>query len=135
MRLVDTSAWIEWLSGSPTGEAVAQHIPEQADWLTATMVQLELAKWLVRELGEDRADPVIAFSQRCVVAPLDTETALLAAELCPQHHLATADAVVYATAVRHDAALLTCDAHFKDLPGVIYVQKISASPHTEKKTP
>jgi hypothetical protein len=27
MRLVDTSAWIEWLIGSPTGEAVTTHLP------------------------------------------------------------------------------------------------------------
>jgi uncharacterized protein len=30
MILVDTSAWIEWLTGSPTGEALAEHLPEQA---------------------------------------------------------------------------------------------------------
>lgn len=33
MRLVDTSAWIEWLIGSPTGALVAKHLPEQSDWL------------------------------------------------------------------------------------------------------
>jgi hypothetical protein len=29
--------------------------------LVPTMVQLELAKWLTREMGEDAADRVIAF--------------------------------------------------------------------------
>ena len=53
MRLVDTSAWIEWLIGSPTGERVAAHLPEQSEWLVPTMVQLELSKWLTREVGED----------------------------------------------------------------------------------
>nr|WP_205937963.1 type II toxin-antitoxin system VapC family toxin [Rhizobium leguminosarum] len=28
-----------------------------------------------------------------------------------------------ATAVRHDADILTCDAHFKDLERVIYIDK------------
>ena len=123
MRVVDTSAWIEWLIGSPTGDMLAEHLPEQADWLVPTMVQLELAKWLTREVGEDRADQMIAYTQKCVVAPLDTRTALRAAELCRQHKLATADAVVYATAAENGAELLTCDAHFEGLPNVIYVRK------------
>ncbi|MET3581750.1 uncharacterized protein with PIN domain [Mesorhizobium robiniae] len=67
MVLVDTSAWIEWLIGSPTGEQVAEHLPERADWLIPTMVQLELAKWLTREAGEDKADQTIAFTQVCTV--------------------------------------------------------------------
>jgi len=123
MRLVDTSAWIEWLVGSSTGERVAAALPDQIDWLTPTIVQLELAKWLTREAGEDRADQVIAFSQLCVIAPLDTEIALAAAEACRTHRLATADAVVYATARQFGAELLTCDAHFDGLPGVILVPK------------
>ena len=43
MILVDTSAWVEWLIASPTGDKLADHLPEQADWLVPTMVQLELA--------------------------------------------------------------------------------------------
>ena len=82
MVLVDTSAWIEWLIGSPTGDKLASHLPGQSDWLVPTMVQLELAKWLTRELGEDKADQVIAFTQVCQVIPLDTEIALAAAEAC-----------------------------------------------------
>ena len=126
MRLVDTSAWIEWLVGSPTGERVAPMLPEQVDWLTPTMVQLELAKWLAREAGEDRMDQIIAFSQLCNISLLDTEIALSAAEICQRHRLATADAIVYATALKHGADLLTCDAHFDGLPGVVYVPKASA---------
>lgn len=122
--LVDTSAWIEWLIGSPTGDKLAEQLPEQANWLVPTMVQLELTKWLVREVGEDKADQVIAFTQVCQVVPLDTEIALAAAEACRAHRLATADAIVFATARARGAKLLTCDTHFKDLPGVTLVEKI-----------
>ncbi|WP_444453249.1 type II toxin-antitoxin system VapC family toxin [Rhodobacter capsulatus] len=124
MVLVDTSAWIEWLIGSATGDKVAEHLPEQQDWLVPTIVQLELAKWLTREVGEDKADQVIAFTQVCQLAPLDTETALAAAEACRAHKLTTADAIVFATARAAGARLLTCDAHFKDLPGVTLIEKI-----------
>jgi predicted nucleic acid-binding protein len=123
MVLVDTSAWIEWLTGSPTGEAIPERLPKQADWLVPTMVQLELAKWLTREVGEDKADQVIAFTQVCQVAPLDTEIALAAADACRTHKLATADAIIFATARARGATLLTCDAHFEGLPGVDFVPK------------
>ncbi|WP_287468514.1 hypothetical protein [Hydrogenophaga sp.] len=37
--------------------------------------------------------------------------------------LATADAIVYASAVQRGAELLTCDAHFEGLPHVICFNK------------
>ena len=126
MVLVDTSAWIEWLIASPTADRLAEHMPEQAEWLVPTMVQLELAKWLTREMGEDKADQVIAFTQVCQVIPLDTEIALAAAEACRAHKLATADAVIFASARVRGATLLTCDAHFEGLPGVTLIGKASA---------
>lgn len=123
MVLVDTSAWIEWLIGSSTADRLAAHLPQQSDWLVPTMVQLELAKWLTRELGEDKADQVIAFTQVCQVVPLDTEIALAAAEVCRAQKLATADAIIFATARSRGATLLTCDAHFEGLPGVTFIPK------------
>ena len=125
MTLVDTSAWIEWLIGSYTGEEVAVRLPENPDWLVPTIVQLELAKWLTREIGEDKADQVIAFTQVCHVVPLDTEVALVAVEACREYKLATADAVILATARRYRAELLTCDRHFEGLPGVTFVPNLS----------
>jgi len=86
-------------------------------------VQLELSKWLNPELGEDEADRVIAYTQKCLVVPPDTSIALLAADLHREYRLATADAIVYATARRQRAELLTCDAHFKGLPDVAFYSK------------
>jgi predicted nucleic acid-binding protein len=126
MILVDTSAWIEWLIDSPTGERLDAHLPAQSDWLVPTMVQLELAKWLTREVGEDKADQVIAFTQLCHVVPLDTEIALAAAEACREYRLATADAVMFATARSQGATILTCDGHFEGLPGVKLIPKAAA---------
>jgi len=123
MRLVDTSAWIEWLTGSSVGKALASEIPEPPRWLVPTVVQYELAKWLAREAGDDKADRVVAFTRTCVVAELDTRIALSAAELAAAHRLAMADAIVYATARARGADVLTCDGHFSGLPGVRYVAK------------
>ena len=116
MRLIDTSAWVEWLSGSPTARKLATKIPARTEWLVPTIVQLELAKWLTREVGEDQADRTLAFTQTCVVADLTTRIALGAAAICIQHRLATADAI--------DAELVTCDKHFAGLVGVTYIAKL-----------
>ena len=98
VRVVDTSAWIEWLTGSAVGRKLGKRFPDKTQCTVPTFVQLELSKWLVRELGEEQADKVIAYTQKCVVVPLDTAIALLAEDLHREHKLATADAIVYATA-------------------------------------
>jgi predicted nucleic acid-binding protein len=121
MRVVDTSAWIEWLIGSDVGVAVAIDLPELDQWLVPTIVQFELAKWVAREGGEKRSDQVIGYTETCVVVELDTSTALVAADLSVRHKLAMVDSIIYATALAHSAELLTCDRHFEGLPGVRFV--------------
>lgn len=121
--VIDTSAWIDWLVDGPARPALEKHWPARDAVLVPTLVQLELAKWLTRERGEDMADQVIAYTMTCDVVPLETAVALQAAELCGVHKLATADAIVYATALQRGARLLTCDAHFEGLQDVILVRK------------
>ena len=102
---------------------MAAEFPAPQACVVPAIVQLELSTWLLREADEDRADSVIAHTQTCVVVPLDTPIAWLAAELHRRHQLATADAIVYATAQAQGADLLTCDAHFEGLPGIAYFRK------------
>ena len=125
LRVVDTSAWIEWLTQSALGKKIGKQFPDRSRWIVPTIVQLELSKWLMREVGEERTDQVIAFTQKCAVVSLDTAIALLAADLHREHKLATADAIVYATAQQQRAELLTCDGHFAGLPGVVFFPKIA----------
>lgn len=126
MMVIDTSAWIEVLADGPQRPTLLKLFPIPNELIVPTIVQLELSKWLKRERGEDKADEIIAFTQTCVVEPLDTKIAILAAELCVTQKLATADAIIYATALQHRTRLLTCDAHFEGLAGVEYIKK---SPH------
>jgi len=123
LYVVDTSAWIEWLTDSPHGKKLSGKFPTKEFCIVPTIVQLELSKWLTRELGEERSDSVIAYTQKCIVVPLDTDTALRAAECHRKYKLATADAIVYATAQHHRAQLMTFDAHFAKLPAVTYLAK------------
>jgi predicted nucleic acid-binding protein len=123
MRVVDTSAWLEWLSDSALGRKVGLELPSTEAWIVPTIVQYELARCLTREVSEDAADDTIAFSTECVVTSLSTRLAVQAAEIAKDHRLAMADAIIYATAVAMGADLLTCDAHFAKLSRVVYVAK------------
>lgn len=123
MAVIDTSAWIEFLLDTPLGRDMAGHFEDRAQCIVPTIVQLELMKWLTREMSEDVADRVIAYTQTCDISPLDTRVALRAADLCREHKLATADAVIYATALDRRVELVTCDQHFEGLDGVVYHPK------------
>ena len=123
MRVVDTSAWLEWLSDSALGRKVGLELPSTEGWIVPTIVQYELARCLTREVSEGAADDTIAFSTECVVTSLSTRLAVQAAEIAKDHALAMADAIIYATAVAMGADLLTCDADFAKLPRVVYVAK------------
>jgi len=105
--------------GGVVGIRVRQHIAgRDVYWILAAVVP--------REVGKDKADQRIAFTQVCQVVPLDTEIALAAAEACCLHKLAMADATIFATAQAQGATLLTCDKHFEGLPGVTLIEKIKA---------
>ncbi|MGG6893797.1 type II toxin-antitoxin system VapC family toxin [Rhizobium sp. BR 315] len=123
MRVVDSSAWIEWILDSTVGRQLCDQIPEPESCIVPTIVQLELSKWLLREQGEDALNNFIAYTTLCDVISLDTTIARRAAEISVQHKLATADAIIYATALQYKADVLTCDAHFNGLESVIYHPK------------
>jgi predicted nucleic acid-binding protein len=123
MRVIDSSAWIEWLAGSPVGRRVQAELPALEAWVVPTIVQFELMRWLTRERSVELAAETVAFTTQLVVAPLDTQLATKAADFASRHSLAMADAIIFATAVEYGADLLTCDAHFKNLPGVVYLPK------------
>jgi predicted nucleic acid-binding protein len=123
MRVVDTSAWIEWQSGSALGQKLSVEMPPDREWLVPTVVQFELTRWALRELPRERLEAVIGFSNTLIVQSLNSGLATVAAEYAAQHSLSMADAIIYATAMKFGADLLTCDAHFANLPGVVYFPK------------
>ncbi|CDZ33865.1 type II toxin-antitoxin system VapC family toxin [Neorhizobium galegae] len=126
MRVVDSSAWIEWLIDSPLAVRLAGAIPEKQELIVPTIVQMEMCKWLMREKGEEAAERFISYTTECLVVELGTEIAWDAAEVSRSFKLSTADAIIYATARFLDADLLTCDRHFENLPHVVYIPKPGA---------
>ena len=123
MVVLDTSAWIEMLLGSRVGILFSERIAQSSEIIVPTIVQLELARWALREDSEAKSQELVAYSSGYTVVMLDTAIASFAAGLSRNYKLHTTDAIIYATAQMHDAALLTCDAHFNGLPGVEYFVK------------
>lgn len=124
MRVVDTSAWIEGFIVGKQDATIRHELPSRDRCIVPTIVQFELAKWTARNLDEENAAAVIAYTTQCIVIDLNTQIALNAADLSRQHKLAMADAIVYATTLHVGADLVTCDAHFKGLDGVVYLSKL-----------
>jgi len=122
LTLVDSSGWIEHLTDGPLADAYAEYV-SAPDLLVPSIVLYEVYKLLCREISEQVALEAAARLKSARLVPLDDQLALEAADLSLEHGLATADAVVYATARHHDALLVTSDADFADLPGVQYLER------------
>jgi predicted nucleic acid-binding protein len=123
LRVVDTSAWIEWLSRTELGKRLHADFPVPDCCLVPALVQYELAAWAHRELGQSERERVIAFTENCRFAQLTRETTLAAAALRLDRRLPTADRLIYATARKLGVDVLTCDAHFEGLPHVVFHRK------------
>ncbi len=60
--------------------------------------------------------------RRATIAPVDESLALEAADVALTRGLAMADSLVYATARRYGAKLVTADADFEGLPDAIVIR-------------
>lgn len=82
----------------------------------------EVYKAIRRDLSEERALEAVSALRRATIVPVDESLALEAADAALAHGLAMADAIVYTTARRRSATLVTGDADFEDLPGVLLIR-------------
>jgi predicted nucleic acid-binding protein len=82
----------------------------------------EVYKVIRRDLSEERAVEAVTALRRATIAPVDESLALEAADLSLAHGLAMADSLVYATARRHGAKLITADADFEGLVDAIVLR-------------
>lgn len=125
--VVDSSAWIEYFLGTPAAKPIRELLKNPANVVMPSVVVLEVVKWVRRNHGEAAAASRAVMMKQCAVADLTIELAMKAVEVGAAHRLATADSIIYATALENKAALWTFDAHFEGLPGVRYFAKVTAS--------
>ena len=123
MKVVDSSGWVEFLTDGLLADEYASHLSDPSQVLTPSVVLFEVYKWVKRERDEEEALQVAAQLEKTTIVPLTSTIALTAADACLEYSLAMADAIVYATALVNDAALVTSDADFAALDGVTYLEK------------
>jgi predicted nucleic acid-binding protein len=123
MIIVDSSGWIEFLQGTQRAHLFAPALRELAGVVVPGISVFEVHRLIASKLGSEAAAAAVCAMKKACVANLDADLAVRASSLASLHHLALADAIIYATADAHEAELWTQDAHFKDLPGVKYFPK------------
>lgn len=123
MIVVDSSGWLEFLTDGTLAGQYAARLRQPATVITPTIVLYEVYKHSKRLRGEEGAMDAVAAMQKTRIVPLNDELALIAADLSLEHKLPMADAIVLATARLHDAQVITSDADFEGVPGVVYIAK------------
>ena len=118
MNVVDSSGWIEYLSGGPNAAFFRGPIEDEGDLLVPALSLFEVYRHLVRHVGRDDALQVVAAMRQGTIVDLDNRLALAAAELSVATKLALADSVLLATARAHGADFWTQDVDFDGLEGV-----------------
>ncbi|HTO12548.1 MAG TPA: type II toxin-antitoxin system VapC family toxin [Candidatus Binatia bacterium] len=122
MILVDSSGWIEYLANRAKASRFAKYIEGRDALLVSAIEIYEVYKIIRRDISEERAVEAVSALRQATIAPIDEPLALQAADLSLAHGLAMADALVYATALRFGATLVTGDADFQGLPDAVVVR-------------
>jgi toxin FitB len=123
MNIVDSSCWLEFFAGSKIGEDVSPIIEDIDNLLVPSITIYEVFKKILVELDEDRGLFAIAHMKQGKVIDLDSDLAVLAAQIGRDNKLALADSIIYAVAQKYSAILWTQDKPFKSLPSVKYYEK------------
>jgi predicted nucleic acid-binding protein len=123
MNVVDSSAWLEYFSGTARAKHFAGAIEDIEHLLVPSMVLYEVFKKICVERNEQDALLAIAHMRQGRIVDFDENIALSAGRLSVLHKLPMADSVILATAHAHRAELWTQDSDFRNLEGVRYIKK------------
>ena len=118
--VVDTSAWVEYFSGSEKGRKVEQIISNNTFLLTSGVIILEVAVNDLKQ-GHDPALHTQAILSMARTIAFDSTLGLKTANLYvtlrkKKEKTSMSDAHIVAIAAVHHAAILTCDFDFSGLP-------------------
>ena len=123
MHIVDTSAWLEYFADSPQARHFAAAVEDTEHLLVPAVIVYEVFKKVALAFDENRALQAIGQLKQGRVVNVDEAIAIYAGKLSLEKKLPMADALIYATAVLHDATVYTQDAHFEGLAQVRYFRR------------
>jgi len=122
MNVVDSSGWLEYFANGSNADFFALAITDEPNLVVPTICMFEVFKRLSLQRGKEAALQAMGMLYRGQLVALSDEIALQAALLSLEHKLPLADSIILATARTQKATLWTQDEHFKDLPGVEYIE-------------
>lgn len=122
--VLDSSAWIEYLDGTPKGEKI-KHIIEQEEHSTSILAIAEIADRYAR-IQKPFQDILTFIQSRTTLLPLTVPITVIAAHLKrdirkKNNKFGIADAIHLATAHQHKAVLITTDADFRGCDKVMLI--------------
>lgn len=127
MRLLDTSAWVEYFRGTEKG-AVVRTILAGGIAYTSAITLAEITKWL-SENNLDSTIPLRQIKINSVIIPLEESILIesgrryvLLRRVRPK--IGLIDVIIYVSAHLHALMLVTGDSDFKGLPNVEMLQKV-----------
>ncbi len=118
MILPDSSAWVHFFVGGKQADQVSQYLLSFEKILVPTLVLHEVGRYFLKRMYEVDVLAVLAQLRRGKIIPLSTEIAWKACVQGKKWKLATADSIIYATALSEKAKVLTFDNDFRGLPNV-----------------
>ena len=123
MNVVDTSGWLEYFADGENAAFFAPAI-EDIEHLVVPVINIyEVFKKVLQNQGLAMAEIRVADLVKGEVIELSTSLAMSAALLSAELKLPMADSIILAIAKETNATLWTQDEHFRDLPGVHYIEK------------
>jgi predicted nucleic acid-binding protein len=123
MRLLDSSVWIEYFANGQYADVYEAAIRDVDHLLVWPINLCEVFRRVMQQRNEHEAYLAVAVMLDGRMLDIDGLLALEAVLLAQQYRLPLADSILLATARAHDAQLITQDAHFRDIPGVLYYPK------------
>ncbi len=113
----DSSAWIEYFSGSVEGKRVKEIIASDDVIYTPSICLAEIKGKYIKE-GKEYKDRISFIFSRSKSVNITGDIALITGNKKNEWNLHMVDALIYATSIFIGAPLLTKDNHFKNLEKV-----------------
>jgi toxin FitB len=123
MNIVDSSGWMEYFAEGENAAFFAPAIEDIENLLVPVICIYEVFKCLLQLRGMDVAETRIADLYKGQQVDLTAPLALSAAQISVEYKLPMADSLILATAHTYEATLWTQAEHFKDIPGVKFIEK------------
>lgn len=123
MNVVDSCGWLEVLVEGSNSENFKSALQDKGALIVPAIVLYEVTKQARRMHGEAYAKAIEALMADRILIEVTREIVAAAIKVSLEHKLATADSLIYATALEYDATLWTQDKHFQGLPRVKFFEK------------